>query len=345
MDLGLSDDQEQLVGAFSMVCERAIGPDRVRDAEAAGIDPALWQAMVELGAPGMGAPEAVGGGGASLVDLTLAAEVLGQALAPVPFVDHAVAVRVAADHLDPADATLAALVAGDRIAAVAPVPARDGRGVMVPAGGVAHAVVALDGPELVLVEQVPPGPARPALGGVAAADVDLRVPDRRVLASGPAAVAAHARLVAEWRTLTAAALVGVGAGALTLGVEYAKARHQFGQPIGSFQAIAHPLADAATALDGARLLVREAAWAAAEQPGQHDALAAMAFVFAAETAQRATAVALHTHGGYGFMLEYDVQLYYTRAKAWALLGGDPRHAVADLGDALFGPAGASVGGR
>ncbi|MBM3658448.1 MAG: acyl-CoA dehydrogenase, partial [Actinobacteria bacterium] len=211
--------------------------------------------------------------------------------------------------------------------------------------GVAHAVVVLDGADLVVVEQVPPGPARPALGGVAAAPVDLRTPGRRVLAIGPDALDAHGRLVAEWRVLTAAALVGVAVGALDLGVEYAKARHQFGKPIGSFQAIAHPLADVATAVDGARLLTREAAWAAAEEPERLGALAAMAFVFAAETAQRAAAVALHTHGGYGFMLEYDVQLHYTRAKAWALLGGDPRLAVADLGDALFGPVGAATGGR
>jgi alkylation response protein AidB-like acyl-CoA dehydrogenase len=56
-------------------------------------------------------------------------------------------------------------------------------------------------------------------------------------------------------------------------------------------------------------------------------------------------VSLHTHGGYGFMLEYDVQLYYRRAKAWSLLGGDPRRLVGELADELFGPVGAVPGGR
>lgn len=339
MDLGLSDDQEQLVGAFTMLCDREVTPDRVRDAEPTGFDAGLWGTVRELGAPGMGAPEAVGGGGADLVDLTLAAEVLGRALAPVPFVDHTVATRTLAAHLPADDPTLAALVAGEVVGAAAPIAATGGVARAVPAGGVAGAVVALDRDDLVLVDQTPPGVLVPNLGACPLAHVDLRGPGRRVLARGADATAAHRRLVDEWRVLTAATLVGVGAGALALGVGYAASRVQFGQPIGAFQAIAHPLADVATALDGARLLVREAAWSEDEEPDRLTALAAMAFVFGAETAQRAGSVALHTHGGYGFMLEYDVQLHYTRAKAWALLGGDPRRALAELGDALFGPVG------
>jgi alkylation response protein AidB-like acyl-CoA dehydrogenase len=122
-----------------------------------------------------------------------------------------------------------------------------------------------------------------------------------------------------------------------VGTEYAKSRHQFGVPIGSFQSIARDLADVATAVDGARLLAREAAWAASESPDELPALAGMAFLFAARTAQRTASVALHVHGGYGFMLEYDIQLYYRRAKAWPLVLGDPRRVVRQLADALFGP--------
>ena len=339
MDLGLSDDQEQLVGAFALLCAREVTPERVREAEPTGFDPALWQSLVALGAPGMGAPEAVGGGGATLVDLALVAEVLGGALVPAPVVEHVVATRVLARTLAPDDGTLAALVVGDTIGAVAPVPATDGVARSVPGGGVAAAVVALDGAELVLVEHEPPGVSTPNLGASPVAHVALRGPGRRVLATGDRAVLAWGRLVDEWRVLTAAALVGLGAAALDLGVEYAKVRQQFGVPIGTFQSIAHGLADAATAVDGARLLAREAAWAADEEPASASALAAMAFVFCGQTAQQATKVSLHTHGGYGFMLEYDVQLHYRRAKAWSLVGGDPRRALGDLGDALFGPVG------
>ncbi len=143
--------------------------------------------------------------------------------------------------------------------------------------------------------------------------------------------------VDEWRVLMAGALVGLAGAALELGVEYAKQRQQFGVPIGSFQSIAHGLADVATAVDGAQLLVREAAWAADEAEADATALARMAFLFAARAAQQATAAALHVHGGYGFTLEYDIQLYHRRAKAWPLLLGDPRRGALNLADALFGP--------
>ncbi len=78
---------------------------------------------------------------------------------------------------------------------------------------------------------------------------------------------------------------------------------------------------------------------------QRTALAAMAFAFCSRAAQQAAGVSLHTHGGYGFMLEYDIQLAYRRAKGWALMGGDPRRGLHDLADALFGPAVATAGGR
>jgi len=87
-------------------------------------------------------------------------------------------------------------------------------------------------------------------------------------------------------------------------------------PIGSFQAVSHGLADAATGVEGSLLLSREAAWSAAVQPERTPELAALAFGFSAEAAREASYRSLHYHGGYGFMLEYDAQLYWRRAKAW-----------------------------
>jgi alkylation response protein AidB-like acyl-CoA dehydrogenase len=154
---------------------------------------------------------------------------------------------------------------------------------------------------------------------------DLDVPAGAIaLAAGDAAAALHDRALDEWLTLTAAALVGIGARAVEMACEYATERHAWGVPIGTFQGVSHPLADAATALDGARLLVRKAAWSADAEPGRFRELAAMAFAFASETARDATYCALHTHGGYGFMLEQDVQLYYRRARGWARVWGEPR---------------------
>jgi alkylation response protein AidB-like acyl-CoA dehydrogenase len=154
------------------------------------------------------------------------------------------------------------------------------------------------------------------------ADIRVRV-DAVELARGPEVSQAFELALDEWMVLSASALVGIGNRAIEIGVEYVKERHAFGVPIGSFQAVAHGLADAATAMDGSILLSREAAWAAEADPARASELAALAFAFCAESAREATYRSLHYHGGYGFMLEYDIQLYFRRAKAWPMLWAEP----------------------
>jgi alkylation response protein AidB-like acyl-CoA dehydrogenase len=117
--------------------------------------------------------------------------------------------------------------------------------------------------------------------------------------------------------LLAAWAVGAADRAQQLTVQYAKDREQFGKPIGAFQAIAHYLADRQTELDGARTLVHEAAWArAAGQPVTR--LAPMAKLFACRMLRDLTATSQQVFGGNGFTLDYDVQLYFRRAKALQL---------------------------
>jgi alkylation response protein AidB-like acyl-CoA dehydrogenase len=228
----------------------------------------------------------------------------------------------------------------------------------VPAGAVAHHVVALDGDALVLASAPPPGTALPNLGSMSLADRALAgLEGATVLATGDAARALHTAALAEWRALTAAALAGLGAAALELGRSYVTERHQFGVPIGSFQSIQHALADVAVALDGAQLLARKAAWALdrgrvpgpapapAPAPGGVDpaALAAMAFLFCAEQAQLAATRTLHFHGGYGFMEEYDAQLFHRRAKGWALVLDEPALEYRRLATARYGVVAAGAG--
>jgi alkylation response protein AidB-like acyl-CoA dehydrogenase len=340
VDLSLTDEQEQLVEAFRVFFAKECPPAVVRDAEAeGGFSPALWGAVSALGGPTMGVGVEQGGGGAGLLELELAAERAGAALAPVPLVDGWVGARLLAASGAAGAAGLEGL-ASDRppVTVVALRPAVDGQVRVVPGGAVANVVIGLDDDELVVVEGERDGPVRAHdLGGAAVADRTLRTGARTVLARGIDARALHECAVDEWRVLTAGALVGLSGAALELGVEYAKQRQQFGVPIGSFQALAHRLADVATAVEGALLLAREAAWAADEGESDAAALARMAFLFAARTAQDTSAAALHVHGGYGFTLEYDVQLYLRRAKAWPLALGDPRRGTLHLADALFGP--------
>jgi alkylation response protein AidB-like acyl-CoA dehydrogenase len=123
--------------------------------------------------------------------------------------------------------------------------------------------------------------------------------------------------------LAAAQAVGGTQYALAITVQYAKDRHQFDKPLGAFQALAHDMADAATAVDGAEALVHEAAWARAE--GRDVArLAPMAKLFAGQTFRQVTATAQQIFGGIGFTVEFDIQLYFRRAKQLQLSWWDTR---------------------
>jgi alkylation response protein AidB-like acyl-CoA dehydrogenase len=338
MDLNLTDEQHEVVSAVRAFLTDHCPPDVVRASEPGGFDPDLWRAFCELAGPTIGVSEKLGGGGASLLDLELVCEQVGSFLAPVPFIDGAVAARLLASSGSSGAAGLDLLIAEpSAVGTVALRPAVDGTATLVPSGSVAGVVVAMDADELVVVTGDGDGPAPSNLGSSPVADRAIRVPGRTVLGTGDMARAAHGQAIDEWRTLMSGALVGLGEAALAIGVEYAKNRHQFGAPIGSFQSIARDLADAATLVDGARLLAREAAWAQTDDDEQFAPLASMAFLFATRAARRASNVALHVHGGYGFTLEYDIQLYYRRAEAWPLALGDPRQGAAHLADALFGP--------
>ena len=124
--------------------------------------------------------------------------------------------------------------------------------------------------------------------------------------------------------LVAAQAVGAAEATHALTTEYAKERHQFDKPIGSFQAISHYLADGITAIDGARVLVHRAAWTRDE--GRDVAsLAPMAKLFATQTCRDVTGVAIQVHGGMGFTVECDAQLYFRRAKSWQLNWFDTDH--------------------
>jgi alkylation response protein AidB-like acyl-CoA dehydrogenase len=96
------------------------------------------------------------------------------------------------------------------------------------------------------------------------------------------------------------------------------------------------LADSATAADGALLLAFEAACAFADEPARVKELAAMAFAFAYETARDATQRSLHIHGGYGFGMEGDIQLYYRRTRGWAMVFGEAAVALDRVADGRYG---------
>jgi len=321
MDLSFTPDQDALREATQRLYAKESHGERVREVEAEGFDPSLWAAVVAMGLPTMALAEAHGGAGASLTDLAAAVEVHGAHLGSVPLVETAVVARLlAAVGGDAATTALASLVGG-AVGTLDLRPSASGVAALVPGAAVADAVVGLDGDRLVLATGAK-AERRRTLAGLAAADVTLV--DGAVLAEGPAAVAAYARTLDEWRALSAVAQAGLARTTLDVGVQYAKDRHQFGVPIGSFQTLQHRFADLHARVDGSRLLAFEAIWALDEDEPAAPMLAAQASWYCGQVAEEAAGFSLHVHGGYGFMLEYDVQLHVRRAKAARLVLGDPR---------------------
>jgi alkylation response protein AidB-like acyl-CoA dehydrogenase len=107
--------------------------------------------------------------------------------------------------------------------------------------------------------------------------------------------------------------VGIARGALEDSLEYANQRQQFGRPIGKFQAIRWMIADMATEIDAARLLVFRAA-SLEDQGKQYSKEAAMAKLYASEIAMKATNKAIQVFGGYGYIKEYPVERYFRDVK-------------------------------
>ena len=339
MDLRPSDEQQQLVAAFAALYRDLSAPAQVAAAEPGGFSAELWQSLRSTGALEMAAPESRGGWGASLLDLALVAEQHGRAVAPAPMIEAQAAIRLLSRLESPETAAaLAAALSGEQLVTIALHPAAGGRATLVPAGTIAASAVILVDDALVLVPLAANATAVENQGSLPLADVE--VVDGVTLASGPDAIEAYAAVIDEWRVLTGAALAGIAQCALEIGIDYVKERQAFGVAIGSFQGVAHRLADRSTEVDGAILLARQAAWAAAEDPARTAELASMAFGFAAETARDTTYFALHFHGGYGFMLEYAIQLYFRRARAWAAILEGPRASYRRVGQVRFAPAGA-----
>ncbi len=336
MNLDLTEDQELLRETFEQLLSVESAFDRVRASEATGFDPKLWNTLVEVGAPGLRVSEALGGTGGSLLDAALLAEQVGRHLASGPIIEAICACSgLATLDVDEARALVRAVLSGDRIVSFVP-RVVDDRRTLVPGGAAATAVVAFDGEALVRVERetAPMRESDLGTGGFAYWDFAESGNDssRSVLAEGSEARACFERMREEWRLLSACALIGLGRHAIEIAAAYATERIQFDRPIGSFQAIAHPLAELITLLEGGGVLVWRAIEAIAQGAGDAAALSALSFAWAAEQAPKATRQALHTHGGYGLSDEYDIQLFHRRAKSWALAAGDPRTAYLDAAD-------------
>lgn len=118
----------------------------------------------------------------------------------------------------------------------------------------------------------------------------------------------------------AAQALGIAGGAYELALEYSKQREAFGKPISQHQAVAFKLADMATEIEAAKLMVYRAAWLK-DQRMDYNAASAMAKLYASEVAMRATVEAVQVHGGYGYVKEYHVERLMRDAKITQIYEG------------------------
>jgi alkylation response protein AidB-like acyl-CoA dehydrogenase len=334
VNLALTEDQQLVRQTFSTLFSKEADPARVRAAEPLGHDPQLWTHLIATGALGVGIPESIGGGGGGLLELALIAEEAGRRVAPIPLAEPAAAARLlaACDRRTMLDDALG----GARIISLATRPGPVERQILTE-GAIADVVLALQGDRLVAVQRPPNVRATSNMGSMPLAHW-TNAGEVGVLAEGDQARALFSAALNEVRVLRAATLVGLASEAIEIGAAYARQREAFGVRIGTYQAVAHPLADALVAKDGAQLLTWKACWALDEGLPTAPALAAMAYVFAAEMAYAATQHSLHIHGGYGFTAECDIQLYYRRAKAWVTAFADPERELDAVADGMYGPA-------
>jgi alkylation response protein AidB-like acyl-CoA dehydrogenase len=137
------------------------------------------------------------------------------------------------------------------------------------------------------------------------------------------------------RTASAAEALGVAQRALDLGVEHAKTRVQFGKPIGTYQAVSHPLAQTYTDVELARSLVYWAAWCVAEDDDRAPIAAAAAKAFATEAAVAACERSIQVHGGIGFTWEHPLHRFYKRALWLEGFGRRPADLRLEVAEALL----------
>ena len=351
---------------------------RKMEDDADGIARDLWHRFGELGLCGLMVPEDVGGSGMSLVDGVVLYEELGRSLAPLPHFASSVMAAGAVLEAGSAEQhgeLLEGIASGDTIATVASLEPGGGfspRGVQLSArqdgdgyvldGAKLHVPFAAAADVMVVLARTGGGDTDIDLFAVDADARGLALEQRMSISSdtqylavfdgvsvdasarlGPADAAAGSgwdaweRAMHAGAILAAAQAVGGASYSLEITVEYAKTRRQFDKALAEFQAISHYLADARTALDGARMLVCEAAWA--HDTGRATArLAPMAKLFACRTYRDITAMAQQVFGGIGFTVEYDIQLYFRRAKQLQLSWWDQTACEDRIAAAVLGPA-------
>lgn len=356
MNLELTDEQIALRDTVHRyLAEKASLATYVRpvlDAEAPGAD-AVWRGLAAMGLTGLLVPEECDGAGMTMVEAGVVAEELGAALYPGPWLSTAVAaprtlMRCGAEST--AAELLTGIADGSTVVTVGPLTgprptAIDDTQLRGTVTGLSDAdtadviLVLADHGDGIGLYSVDTSSAAVAITPCAHVDPTRRLSDvafddataHRLASPSPEAVGA---VVDDVMIAYAADALGAATAVMSLAVDYAKVRKQFGQPIGSFQAVQHLCVDMYESTELARSGVIHALWAAdAGDPAERHLAALRAKAFAG----RLTAVgdtAIQVFGGIGFTWEHDAHLYLKRLLGWSGFLGSPDRYLEEVGKGL-----------
>ncbi|OBG79260.1 MULTISPECIES: acyl-CoA dehydrogenase family protein [unclassified Mycobacterium] len=356
MNLELTDEQVALRDTTRrFLAEKAPISPHVRGLldDSTGTTDTVWRGLANLGVIGLLVPEEHGGAGMTMVEAGVVAEELGAALNPGPWPSSAVAAARLLLRLNvPAAELMTGIADGTTVVTVCLPEAghpgltagRHGADAVVRGalGGVPDAAAAdvllvvaeeREGAGLFAVRAGSPGLSVQPNRGIDPSRKRCRVafdsaPALRLASAAPDLVAA----VADDVLIAAAAdALGAARAVMELAVEYAKTRKQFGQPIGSFQAIQHLCVDMYETVELARGGVIHALWAADHaEPGERQVAALRLKGFAGRLASVGD-TAIQVLGGIGYTWEHDAHLYLKRLLGWSAFRGASDRYLTDLG--------------
>jgi alkylation response protein AidB-like acyl-CoA dehydrogenase len=354
VDFSFSSDQQLLKNSARAFLDEQVKPAHVRALwdDPRGESEALWKEMAQLGWLGLALPEDAGGSALGLVETSILQEELGRAACPSPYLPTVLA-AMAIDRFGSAaqkSRWLPAVASGSARATVAlmerdldwgasSVQTRaEERGGKVVLNGVkqfvpwAHVadvmlVPAMAGSSLAVyaVDVAAPGvQVKPLMSmdpGLRLSTVTLDNATVAGEARLPSA-AAHDFLLQRGAIGAAAEMLGAARRCLDMAVDYAKVREQFGQPIGSFQAIRHKCADMLLEVENSHAAVYYASWSLEHGADDGPLAASVAKAYVSDASRKVCGDAIQVHGGIGFTWEYDLHLYFKRAKALEPMYGD-----------------------
>jgi alkylation response protein AidB-like acyl-CoA dehydrogenase len=362
MNLELTDEQVALRDtARRFLVEKAPISGHVRALldDPTGTTGAVWRGLADLGTTGLLVPQEYGGAGMTMVEAGIVAEELGAALHPGPWLSSAVAAPRALARLGAGNAgaeLLAGIADGSMIAAVGPLKldraalTAEGGADVVLRGEIAMSDAAAanvllvlaedrDGTGLFAVKTDSPGISVTAERGIDQTRKRFRLaldeaPAHRLTTSSEGAITA---VIDDVLIATAADALGAARAVMELAIEYAKVRKQFGQAIGSFQAIQHLCVDMYETVELARSGVIHALWAADNADADERHLSALrAKAFAGRLATVGD-TAIQVFGGIGYTWEHDAHLYLKRLLSWSEFLGGPDRYLTELGARLAHP--------